>query len=111
MVGAGPILASAPGGVRLRLRVRPGAARNAILGRTVLADGEAALLVAVAAPPSEGRANAALVELLAKVWRLPKSGLTVVAGASGRTKLLHIEGDPAALMARLGDWLAALPEA
>ena len=95
-------------GVRLRLRVKPGASRVAVLGRTILADGVEAVVVAVSAPPEDGKANAAVIALLAKSWRLPKSRIGVVAGATARTKLVEISGESAALMAAIGPWLAAL---
>jgi uncharacterized protein (TIGR00251 family) len=95
-------------GVTLRIRLRPGASRNAVLGRSVLANGDAAVTAAVSAPPENGKANAALIQLLAKIWRQPKTALTIIAGATSRTKLLHIAGPPAALMAGLGAWLDTL---
>jgi uncharacterized protein (TIGR00251 family) len=96
-------------GVTLRIRLRPGASRNAVLGRSVLANGDAVVAAAVSAPPEGGKANAALIQLLAKSWRQPKTGLTIIGGATSRTKLLHIAGSPAALMASLGTWLDTLP--
>jgi uncharacterized protein YggU (UPF0235/DUF167 family) len=70
------------------------------------ADGEVALKVRVTAPPEGGKANAALVALLAKAWRLPKGAIAVAAGASGRNKVLRVAGEPAALRDRLERWLA-----
>lgn len=95
-------------GARVRLRVRPGSARNAIVGRTALADGREVVVVAVSAPPEGGRANRAVVELLADEWRLPRRAITVVAGAAGRTKTVLIAGDR---MADLVDRIARLPAA
>jgi uncharacterized protein YggU (UPF0235/DUF167 family) len=65
------------------------------------ADGGVALKAAVTAPPEDGRANAALVALLAKALRVPKSAISVVAGAADRRKTLWIEGDPVRLLERL----------
>jgi uncharacterized protein YggU (UPF0235/DUF167 family) len=97
-------------GARLRLRVRPGAGRDAVLGRTRLADGEPALLVAVSAPPEDGKANAAVIQLLAKAWRLPKSSLSIGVGAAARNKLLDVAGESRDLVPHLIAWLADLPE-
>ena len=105
------ILAVAADGVTLRIRLRPGASRNAVLGRGRLADGAAAVLAAVSAPPEDGKANAALIQLLAKAWRVPKSRIAIVSGATARSKIVHVAGAPATLAAELGAWLAALPEA
>jgi len=104
-------LVAGAAGVTLRVRLRPGGSRNAVLGRVVLANGDQAVLAAVTAPPEGGKANAALIQLLAKTWRLPKRDVILVAGGAARTKKLHVAGPPAALMARLGSWIDALPTA
>ena len=88
------------------LRVQPGASREAVEGPVALPDGGIALAARVCAPPEAGKANAALVKLLAKTWKLPKSAITIVAGHGHRHKTLLIAGDPAGLEARLGDWFA-----
>jgi hypothetical protein len=59
------------------------------------------LKVAVTAPPAENQANDALLRLLAKEWRLPRSSLSIAAGTKSRNKVVHIAGDPMALMPRL----------
>ena len=104
-------LVAAGDGVTLRVRLRPGASRDAVLGRGLLAEGEAAVLVAVSAPPEDGKANAALIRLLAKTWRLSKSSIAITGGATSRTKLLHIAGPAESLLAQRGAWFGALPEA
>lgn len=88
-------------GVRLTLRVTPKASRNAIAGLADTASGGKALKVTVTAVPENGKANEAVVKLLAKAWKLPKSSLSVVAGATDRNKILHVAGDPAELTRRL----------
>jgi uncharacterized protein len=77
-------------------------------GLVAEADGGVALKVAVTAPPEEGKANAAVIALLAEAWGRPKSALTVVAGAADRRKIIHLQGDPARLMQALEPWLEAL---
>jgi uncharacterized protein (TIGR00251 family) len=67
-----------------------------------------ALKVAVTAPPSEGKANAALVALLGRSWRLPKSAIEIVGGAADRRKTLLLRGDPASLHALVSAHLADL---
>lgn len=94
-------------GVVARVRVTPRAGRDRVLGSVVDATGAVALKVAVAAPPEDGRANAALVALLARDWRVPKSRVHVVGGATARGKLVRVEGDPRALLARLTEWWRA----
>lgn len=85
----------------MSVRVAPRAGRNRIEGPVAEADGGIALKVAVTAPPEDGKANDAVIALLAKAWRLPKSGFRVIHGATTRRKLLHVAGDPKALMERL----------
>ena len=67
------------------------------------------LKVSVTAPPVDSRANEALLRLLAKEWRLPRRDLAIVGGAKSRNKIVHVAGDPALLLQRLGAALAALP--
>ena len=93
-------------GLRLRVRLTPKARRSAIDGLAAEADGSVALKVAVTAVPEKGRANEALIELLAKEWRIARSRITLEGGATERRKLLHLAGDPIALEAQLTDWLA-----
>lgn len=84
------------------MRVTPRASRNAVAG--IGADGSA-IKVSVTAPPEDGKANAAVIKLLAKAWKVPKSSVTVAAGAASRNKVLHVAGDPDTLMRQLGAWV------
>jgi uncharacterized protein len=90
------------------IRLQPGASRAKVDGVAVLDDGATVLRVRVTEPPADGRANAALVGLLAKAWKLPKSSLTLVAGHGDRRKTLAVAGEPAALKRNLERWLAGL---
>jgi len=72
---------------RLLIRVSPGARRTELVGR----HGEA-WKVRVAAPPERGRANDAVLKLLAERLRLPLAELTVVSGASARDKVVELRG-------------------
>lgn len=94
------------------LRLQPSASRAKVDGVAVLDGGAAVLKVRVSEPPEGGKANAALIRLLAKAWKLPKSALTLVAGHSDRRKTLavtgSVAGDPAALKRDLERWLAGL---
>jgi uncharacterized protein YggU (UPF0235/DUF167 family) len=62
---------------------------------------------AVAAPAEAGRANAALVALLARACGVRRSAVAIVAGHKSRDKLVEVRGDPQALLPRLGALLAA----
>lgn len=95
-------------GVRVAVRLTPKAAADRIQGIALEADGSPSLKCAVSAPPVEGKANEALVKLLAKAWKLPKSSISLVRGAGERRKILHLAGEPRALLARLETWLGGL---
>lgn len=83
----------------VELRVQPRARR------TALELSAETLKAAVTAPPEDGKANDAVIALLAEAWRLPKSTMTVIKGATARGKTLAIAGDPAALAARVNEWV------
>ncbi len=74
-------------GCTLAVRVHPGARRNAITG---IHDG--ALKVALTTPPTDGRANAALIAFLADRLKLPRASITLLTGATSRSKTLRLEG-------------------
>lgn len=94
-------------GVAVSVRLTPKASANRLQGLAEDAGGGWVLKAAVTAAPEKGKANAALIKLLAKAWSLPKTSLTVISGATDRNKVLHIDGDPDVLMPRLA---AALEE-
>jgi len=94
-------------GATLALKVMPKAKRNAIEGVASAADGGTVLKVAVTAAPEGGRANKAVIGLLAKEWRLAKSCFSVTRGVTNRRKTVAIAGDATALKAMLDDWFAS----
>jgi uncharacterized protein (TIGR00251 family) len=73
------------GGTRMRLRVKPGARKTAIVGVH-----GGALKLAVAAAPERGKANRAVITLLAGALRLPVSAVTITAGATSQDKVAEI---------------------
>jgi len=75
-------------GARIAVRVQPGARRNALVER--LANG--AWKVAVTAPPEGGRANEAVVELLAGLLGVKRRQVEVARGASSRAKTIDVTG-------------------
>jgi len=88
-------------GLRLEVRLQPGAKADRLDGLETLADGAVVLKARVTAPPEGGRANAALVKLLAKRWKLAKSDILLLAGETSRRKSLLLRGDPQRLAERL----------
>ena len=91
------------------VRVTPKASANRIAGTMPDGDGRNILKVTVTAAPEAGKANAALLKLLAKAWKLPKTSLSVVSGATSRHKVVLVSGDPDALIAKLTEWEGTLP--
>jgi uncharacterized protein (TIGR00251 family) len=91
--------------LRVAVRLTPKAARERIDGVATEADGRRVLKVAVTAVPEDGKANAALIKLLSKQWKVPKSAITITAGATDRRKTLFVSGDGEALRRRLEQWI------
>ena len=85
----------------LHLRVTPNAGADRIDGTELRDDGTAVLRVRVTAVPDKGKANAAVIGMLAKALGVPKSALTLVSGDTARLKTIDVTGDPAALAARI----------
>jgi len=75
----------------LRLRVSPGATRTELVGRH-----GSAWKVRVSAAPERGRANDAVVALLASRLDVPRASLSIVAGVTGRDKVVELRGLDAA---------------
>jgi uncharacterized protein len=84
-------LRDTPDGCVLPVRVHPGAKRNAIAG---VHDG--ALKISLTTPPTDGRANEALIAFLAERLRVPRSRIALLTGAASRSKTLRVTGKSAA---------------
>ena len=90
-----------PDGIVVACRLTPKGGRDAINGAATLADGTRVLLARVRAVPENGKANDALLRLIADKAGAPASHARLVAGAKSRVKQVAISGDPAALIAAL----------
>jgi uncharacterized protein (TIGR00251 family) len=86
----------------LQLRVQPKSSRSQIVG--VQGD---ALKLKVTAPPSEGAANKACIDLLSKTLGVPKSCLEIASGLSSRSKRMLVRCDPVTAN-RIRQWLQGL---
>lgn len=96
-------LRSTDDGVLLPLHVQPGARRTAVVGEH---DGR--LKVAVNQPADRGRANRAVVELLAAELGLPRGRVTIRTGQGNPRKMAHLAGmEPD----RVRQWLARVSPA
>jgi uncharacterized protein (TIGR00251 family) len=79
---------------RIRVRLQPRASRNELKGWTEdPAGGDRVLQVRVTAPPVDGKANKALIALLAKEFKAPKSKIKIVQGETSRDKLIELPGE------------------
>ena len=76
-----------PAGCTLTLRVHPGARHNAITGTH-----DGALKISLTTPPTDGRANEALIAFLAELLKLPRARITLIQGQTSRTKTVRIIG-------------------
>jgi uncharacterized protein (TIGR00251 family) len=84
-----------PSGASFTVKVHPRAKKNAITGE--LGD---ALKLSLIAPPVEGRANEACIELLANLLKVPRSSVTIASGQNSRRKVIRVAGLSAAEITR-----------
>ncbi len=83
-------------GTRLRLRVKPGGTRNAVIGPH-----GGALKVSVVAAPEKGKANRAVVELLARALSVPLASIEILSGEASSDKTVLVRLAPGEIAARL----------
>ena len=85
-------------GASFAVKVHPRAKKNAITG-----EAGAALKIALTAPPVDGKANAACIDFLAKLLKVPCSSVTIASGKTSRNKVIVVAGLSADVVrARLG---------
>jgi uncharacterized protein (TIGR00251 family) len=90
---SGHMISSHTEGVRITIRVRPGSARQGVGG-----EHDGALVVRVSARAVDGNATAAALDAVAAAFGVRSRDVTLVAGATSRTKIIEIEGaDPVTL--------------
>ncbi len=77
--------------MRLIVHLIPKASSNKIEGWAQNSQGKKVLRVKVTAVPEDGKANAALIEMLSKTLHVSKSAISLVRGATSRVKELEIE--------------------
>jgi uncharacterized protein (TIGR00251 family) len=81
------VLAERGSAVRFAVHARPRSSRAAILGVR-----EGGLDIAITAPPADGQANAELIQVLARALSVRRGDVSIVIGASGRSKLVEVSG-------------------
>ena len=84
-------LRDTPNGCTLPVRVHPGAKRNEITGTH-----DCAVKISLTTPPTDGRANDALIAFLAAHLKVPRASIALLTGATSRSKTLRVAGKSAA---------------
>lgn len=92
-------------GLRLFVRLTPKAKKTAINGVMIDEEDKVVLKASVTTVPEKGKANAALIKLLSKEWKLAKSDIEITNGELNRHKTLLLKGDPVPLQQRLREWM------
>lgn len=87
VVPDGAIVGNASGGCQISCLATPRSSRNALVAWH---DGR--LKVALAAPPVDGEANKTLIKFMAEVLGVPKNSVSVASGATGRRKVVAVDG-------------------
>jgi uncharacterized protein YggU (UPF0235/DUF167 family) len=107
MTGEGRPYEAERNGVRLAVRLTPRASHDGLDGIGHGADGRPFFQLRLSAPPVDGAANKALIAFLAEALALRKGAISIRSGETARFKILFIEGESSALIARLDDWIAS----
>jgi uncharacterized protein (TIGR00251 family) len=89
-------------GIRFAVRLTPKGGRDAVAGWDRGPDGKVFLKARVSAAPEDGKANDALIRLIAKKLRVGSSRVQIISGATSRKKIIEVEG-LAALPAGFGE--------
>ena len=84
------------GGVVVDIVVKPRSSREGV--GPVQGD---RLVIAVNAPPVDGKANLAVVRVLAETFGIPRSSVTIVRGETGRRKIVRLAGVTAAMVEKI----------
>ena len=90
---------------QLACKVTPRSGKDQVMGVQVASDGSREVALRVTAPPDKGKANKAVVKLLAKELGVPKSGVQVARGETSHHKLLLLDCD----QEHVDRWLSRLP--
>ncbi|MGC2201291.1 MAG: DUF167 domain-containing protein [Stellaceae bacterium] len=95
--------------MQIEIRLSPGAKASRLTGIADGAGGRRVIRASVVSPPEDGRANEALLKLLARSWRLPRRDLSIVRGFTSRNKAIYVAGDPQQLIRKISAEIANLP--
>lgn len=87
-ISTGPVMKLKDGTITIAIHAKPGAKQNAVTDVS-----EEAVGVAIAAPPTDGEANAELLRFLSKVLQLKKSEVSLDKGSKSREKVIRVTAD------------------
>jgi uncharacterized protein len=87
----------------------PRAKSDRLVAIAATAEARRVVKATVTAAPEGGCANEALLQLLARTWRLPRADLSIVTGATSRRKVVRIAGDAQQLIGKITREIAGLP--
>ena len=88
-------------GICIDIRLTPMASVSKIIGIRPSSDEGQMLTVYVTAVPEKGKANAALLKMLAKCWGIPKTSLGIRAGSKDRHKTIFVNSLDADILVRI----------
>ena len=95
-------------GLRAAIRLAPQAIADRLAAIVTTAAGERVLKATVTAPPEAGRANEALLRLLARAWHIPRRDISIIHGLTSRNKVVRVAGDPHWLVEKITPGIARL---
>lgn len=99
------IFKSQKDGIEFSVKITANAKQNKIADLYLDEKGNCFLKISVTSTAIEGKANAALINLLADSWQLKKTQVKIKHGSTNRYKIIHIEGNPESLLAHLNNYL------
>jgi hypothetical protein len=88
-------------GLTFAIKVSPKAKKNCISDVVTDQNNQPILKIYTTAPPEDGKANKAIINLLSKIWGLRKNQIKIIVGANQKNKIVHIEGEPKNLLKHL----------
>ena len=95
-------------GLWVAIRLSPRARTDRLVAIAVSVKGGHVLKATVTAPAEGGRANEALLQLLARAWHVPRRDLSIIAGSTSRNKIVRVAGDPQRLVEQIAPEIARL---
>ena len=88
-------------GLTFAIKVSPKAKKNCIGDVVLDQNNQPILKIYITAPPEDGKANKAIINLLSKAWNLKKNQIKIVLGTNQRNKVVNIEGNSKILLEQL----------